>query len=182
MSRSRRSAAAGSGLSLIRGERISLRPLTENEAIMPVGRGPSLDRGRAGALPYDGYDQLVAEMPQLAADTVRLAIVRESDGTVIGLLDCRADEAAAGRLTFERVKIEPGRRGWGYGSEAVRLVEVEVGGGRFLANVDAGNGLGLYFWLRLGYRPARLGEMPGRPPRGMITMVRSADAPGRRPG
>jgi len=44
--------------------------------------------------------------------------------------------------------------------------------------VDAADGLELYFWLRLGYRPARPGEVPGRPSRGMISMVRTAENPG----
>jgi RimJ/RimL family protein N-acetyltransferase len=48
-------------------------------------------------------------------------------------------------------------RGWGYGSEAVRLLEEwalrEGIARRFRAEVDVRNGLGLYFWLRLGYRP-----------------------------
>ena len=53
-------------------------------------------------------------------------------------------------------------RGWGYGSEAVRLLEEwavrERIAERFRADVDVRNGLGLYFWLRLGYRPADGGQ------------------------
>ena len=103
-------------------------------------------------------------------------IVHRADGEVIGVADCRPDEPAADWLTFEWVEIEPGRRGWGYGSEAVRLLEAEAKAKRFLARVDARNGLGLYFWLRLGYRPAGPDEVFGRPPRGMITMVRATEA------
>ena len=54
------------------------------------------------------------------------------------------------------------RRGWGYGSEAVRLIEGEALKRRwarnFRADVCYRNGLGLYFWLRLGYRPAQEGK------------------------
>ena len=109
------------------------------------------------------------------AQDVALIVLREA-GRDLGRLSYRLAE---GWLTFEWMEIEPGCRGWGYGSEAVRLLEVEAGGERFRANVDARNGLGLYFWLRLGYRPARPDEVPGGSTRGIITMVRAAgDGPG----
>ena len=152
MSRSRRSATAGSGSSLTLGARVALRPLADGDATMSVGRGWGLDRGRAGDLPYE--------------------IVRRADGAVIGEVKGRADDPAAGWLSVGSIAVAVGQRGWGYGSEAVRLLEARSGAERFRASVDAGNGLGLYFWLRLGYRPARPGEVPGRPSRGIITMVR----------
>ncbi len=47
---------------------------------------------------------------------------------------------------------------------------------RNLAEVHVRNGLGLYFWLRLGYRPARPDEVFWRAPDedGIIAMVREA--------
>ena len=202
MSRSRRSATAGSGSSLTRGARVTLRPPTEEDiaAVKPwyqeavaastglpaadaprlVGRGPSLDRGRAGALPYEMEERL--EAAQADPDAGLLAIVRVSDGTVIGLLDYRVNNPDRGWLTVGFIAVARGERGWGYGSEAVRLLEAEAKAERFRANVDARNGLGLYFWLRLGYRPARPDEVPGGPQSGMITMVRVADVARRRPG
>jgi RimJ/RimL family protein N-acetyltransferase len=43
------------------------------------------------------------------------------------------------------------------GADAVQLFEEAVarryGARHFRAGVDGGNGLALYFWLRLGYRP-----------------------------
>ena len=44
----------------------------------------------------------------------------------------------------------------------------------FLAHVATRNGLALYFWLRMGYRPARVEEVFWRDPRegGIIAMVR----------
>jgi len=99
-------------------------------------------------------------------------IARGDGGAVIGEVECRADDPATGWLTIGPIAVGEGQRGWGYGSEAVRLLEAAGKAERFLARVDAGDGLGLYFWLRLGYRRARPGEVPGRRPRGMITMVR----------
>ena len=80
------------------------------------------------------------------------------DGQAIGFVEYRAGHPANDWLTIEDIELEKGYRGWGYGSEAVRLLEemaVERGlGARFRADVDVKNGLALYFWLRLGYRPA----------------------------
>ena len=198
MSRSRRSATAGSSSILTRDARVALRPLTEDDiaAVEPwydeavaasmgmpasdaprlVGRGPSLDRGRAGALPYGIQKRMEAAAAD--PDAGLLAIVRQSDGTVIGLLDYRANNPDRGWLTMGFIAVARGQRGWGYGSEAAWLLEAEAArkweARRFRANVDARNGLGLYFWLRLGYRPARQGEVPSRPPRGIISMVRES--------
>jgi GNAT superfamily N-acetyltransferase len=103
-------------------------------------------------------------------------IVRSADDAVMGEVKCWTDEPAAGWLTIETIAVVEGQRGWGYGSEAVRLLEAEAKAARCRADVDARNGLGLYFWLRLGYRPAGPDEVPGRPPRGIITMIRATDA------
>lgn len=147
MNRSGRSAKA----------RVSLRPLAEGDL--------------AVAEPW--YEEaVVAPIIECAADGERLAIVRVSDGTVIGLVDYRANSPDRGWLSVGFIAVVVGQRGWGYGSEAVRLLEAEGKAERFLARVDAGNGLGLYFWLRLGYRPARVGEVPGGASRGIISMVR----------
>ena len=196
MSRSRRSATAGSGSNLTRDARVTLRPLTEDDiaAVEPwydeavaatmgmpasdaprlVGRGSSLDRGWAGALPYGIQKRMEAAAAD--PDAGLRAIVRQSDGTVIGLLDYRPDEPAAGWLSVGSIALAAGQRGWGYGSEAVRLLEAEAKAERFRANVDARNGLGLYFWLRLGYRLARPGEAPwaGGAQGGMMPMMRTS--------
>ncbi|MDP2673562.1 MAG: GNAT family N-acetyltransferase [Dehalococcoidia bacterium] len=143
MNRSGRSAKA----------RVSLRPLAEGDL--------------AVAEPW--YEEaVVAPIIECAADGERLAIVRVSDGTVIGLVDYRANSPDRGWLSVGFIAVVVGQRGWGYGSEAVRLLEAEAKASRFRADVDAGNGLGL------GYRPARPGEVPGGPERGIITMVRAA--------
>jgi GNAT superfamily N-acetyltransferase len=60
-------------------------------------------------------------------------------------------------LDVRWIELEAGRRGWGHGSEAVRLLEDEARGrgvSQVTVEVPAGSGLAMYFWLRLGYRPA----------------------------
>ena len=103
------------------------------------------------------------------------AIVRVSDGVVIGLLDYRANNPDRGWLTMGFIAVARGQRGWGYGSEAVRLLEAEAKAQRFRATVDARNGLGLYFWLRLGYRPARPDEVPGGAQSGIMPLMRTPE-------
>lgn len=67
-----------------------------------------------------------------------------------------------GLATVEALEVAEGERGWGYGSEAVRQLEGllgERGVEGFAVAVDCQDGLGLFFWLRLGYRPI-LGHSP----------------------
>ena len=59
------------------------------------------------------------------------------------------------------IAVAPAYRGHGYGSEAIRTLEAEALrrglASRLRADVHRANGLGFYFWLRLGYRPVGLG-------------------------
>jgi predicted N-acetyltransferase YhbS len=103
-----------------------------------------------------------------------LVIATADDPAPIGLLDYRIGFPAKGWLATGFLALAAGHRGWGYGSEAVRLVEESAGATCFLAEVDVRNGLGLYFWLRLGYRPAHADEVFWRAPDdgGIIAMIR----------
>jgi hypothetical protein len=81
-------------------------------------------------------------------------------------------------VTF--LAIVGSRRGFGFGSEAVRLFEEELLANgtarRFQADIDVRNGLGIYFWLRIGYRP--MGADGITKGRGVLTMVREAGRKG----
>jgi len=83
-----------------------------------------------------------------------LVIRRIDEDAPIGIVEY---EAIGGWLTVQFIALAKAYRGWGYGSEAVRLLEEseirEDLAERFRAEVAMRNGLGLYFWLRLGYRP-----------------------------
>ncbi|RLC56823.1 MAG: hypothetical protein DRI30_05255 [Chloroflexi bacterium] len=96
--------------------------------------------------------------PPAGAET--LVIARTDEPSPIGLLiyQQRVDVW----LEFRFLALAKGLRGWGYGSEAVTLIEESGWAQRFAAEVYAGNGLGLFFWLRMGYRPAVPGELPWR--------------------
>ncbi len=154
----------GSGLSLTRqGERLALRPLTEDDV-------------EAVASWYEGAEELRERLEDVNCGV--LAITRCEDDSAIGVVEYRLGVPEDGWLAFDGVMVELGLRGLGLESEAVRLVEGEMAEkGRvdgFCARVDESNGLELYFWLRLGYRPARPGEdpWPGEGPNGIMSMVR----------
>ncbi len=126
---------------------------------------------------YEGADELRGRLED--ADCGVLAITRCEDDAPIGVVEYRVGYPEGGWLSMEFVVVEPRVRGLGLESEAVRLVEGEMAekgrADRFCARVDKSNGLELYFWLRLGYRPARPGEDPwrGSPPRDIICMIRN---------
>ena len=60
--------------------------------------------------------------------------------------------------------MQPERRYRGLGGEAglaiERLVRDRVGVLNFYAGVPEGRGLAVYFWLRLGFRPLSIAEVP----------------------
>ncbi len=147
----------------VAGSRVALRLLTEDDI-------------EAVASWYEGAEDLRERLE----DTHRgvLAVTRREDDSAIGVVEYRPGVPEDGWLSMEFVAVEPRVRGLGLESEAVRLVEGEMAekgrADRFCARVDKSNGLELYFWLRLGYRPARPGEdpWPGERPNGIMSMVR----------
>ncbi len=106
------------------------------------------------------------------------ALVITRGGELVGALQHRVGEPQRGWLAFRSVAVQPQLRGLGVDSEAVRLVEddaLERGlAHRFWAAVRHDDGLAFYFWLRLGYRPAKPGEdfWPRGSGHGIICMLR----------
>jgi RimJ/RimL family protein N-acetyltransferase len=90
---------------------------------------------------------------------VVLVVERIDDNGPIGIVEYKPTD---GWMTVRFIGLAKAYRGWGYGSEALRLLEewaaLDRLAERFRAEVDAHNGLGLYFWLRLGYRPVGRAE------------------------
>lgn len=114
----------------------------------------------------------------MAGSATEAAVVRADDLEPIGRIEYVPGSPGSGWLTVRDIGMSPRIRGFGYGSEAVRLLEDDAvrhgAATRFRAGVDPRNGLGLYFWLRLGYRPfAGTGGEAGT-----FWMVRENDDPG----
>jgi hypothetical protein len=86
--------------------------------------------------------------------------------TTVPVGDCRGrlfivtlDDVPSGLAAINRdigillLALRADVRGWGYGSEAVSLLE-RVSGTKRRALASPRVGLSLYFWLRLGYAPS----------------------------
>lgn len=103
-----------------------------------------------------------------------LIIERCADREAVGVIEHRLDEPKKGWLTFGLVAMRDGLRGFGYGSEAVRLLEQRSAARRFRAEVAKSIGLAFYFWLRQGYRPAKPEEAfwPGDEESDIIHVIR----------
>ena len=148
------------------GSRVSIRRITEDD-LDSVGFWYE----EAATTAYD--DVSLEDRCRAKARSGLMAIVLPENNESIGLIEYRAGEPQAGWLTVPFIALAKAYRGWGYGSEAVRLLEGwairERIAERFHAEVDVRNGLGLYFWLRLGYRPVAAEEG-----RAVLVMVRDA--------
>ena len=143
-------ATARTGPEQIDGIRVSLRRLHEDDL-------PAIEIWYEEAARAAYEDRGLEELQSVTSGGAAclLAIERAGEDEPIGLAEY---ETSDGWLAVPFIALAKPYRGWGYGSEAVRLLEdwaLRQGGAkRFRADVDVRNGLGLYFWLRLGYRPA----------------------------
>ncbi len=78
----------------------------------------------------------------------------------IGACAARIEDAT---LVWTWLAVAADWRGFGYGGAAVPIVEraaMRLGATSGRALVPASNGIGLYFWLRLGYRPLPAPDWP----------------------
>ncbi len=75
----------------------------------------------------------------------------------------------AHRVTIHELATAPEHRDRGFGAEAVYALEAESGATEMRALVPVTNGLAVYFWLRIGYRPSFLTRHQQR---GFTVMVR----------
>ena len=152
---------------VLTGARVALRPLTPDDhaAIEEWWREAAATvRGVREPVSIDELHRMIE-----GAGSETLVIARADESAPIGLLDYEiADE---GWLEVRFLALDKALRGWGYGSEAVRLIEAAGLARRFVARVSAGNGLGLYFWLRMGYWPGELPWKAGET-KDVIVMIR----------
>ncbi len=119
------------------GARVHLRPLAEEDA--PVIEPLQAEAGRSGV------------------EGGTLVITRIGEDLPIGVLEYRFDDRAGGSATIVWVALAVEARRRGLGVDAVLRFEEEAmrrwGVRQFRTHVSVQQGLALYFWLRLGYRP-----------------------------
>ena len=134
-----------------------------------VPEAPALRRALADGVAR-GYDGPLPELPSSAA----LLLVR-AEGADVGLLAVALGpgEAAA---TLLAVAVAHEARGRSLGLRAVLAAERRLardGVDELYASVPRGNGRGVYFWLRAGYRPL------SAPPAGSAACAGDGLAPAR---
>ena len=112
--------------------------------------------------------------PVEKSDSGEQRAIIDGSGEEIGFVEYRVSE---GWLEVRWVELTVEHRRAGLGVEAVRLLEVEaerrLGVRGLRAEVPVENGLALYFWLRLGYRPATRGVERGGE---VLVMERATDS------
>jgi hypothetical protein len=145
--------------------RVTLRPLMPSdrpdvepwlpEAITAIAgvKAPVPDTRFRSALNLD-FDAL------WAGCTVEAVLV-EGNG-IAGLLVWRwlrsTERGPHPALTVEALMIRAGSRNVGYGAEAVCCLEAMHPNATMFAAIPRSNGLAIYFWLRIGYRPVHVDE------------------------
>ncbi len=149
------------------GSRVALRPFAADDIAAIEDWWPEAAATVRGVREPAAAGELQHMVDEAGCET--LVIAKADEPAAIGLLVHRL--AADGWLEFRFLALAKGLRGWGYGSEAVRLIEESGRAQRFVARVSAGNGLGFYFWLRMGYSPGKL-PWREREPEDKIAMVR----------
>jgi GNAT superfamily N-acetyltransferase len=137
------SAVASTGRPWARAEGVSLHELDA------LPEAPALRRALADGVAR-GYDGPLPALP----DEARLLLVR-AEGAEVGLVAVAPGpgEMAA---TLLAVAVAHEARGRSLGLRAVLAAERRLsrdGIGELYASVPRGNGRGVYFWLRAGYRP-----------------------------
>ncbi len=140
------------------GSRVTLRPVIADDLAAIEDWWPEAAATVRGVREPVAVDELQRMIDEAGGET--LVIAKADDPQPIGLLVYRL--AADRWLEVRFLALAKALRGWGYGSEAVRLIEESGLAQQFAARVSGGNGLGLYFWLRMGYRPAEPGEVRWR--------------------
>jgi ribosomal protein S18 acetylase RimI-like enzyme len=100
--------------------------------------------------------------PAEKSDSGQRRAITDGSGEEIGFVEYEVSE---GWLEVRWVELAVEHRRGGLGVAAVRLLEVDAerrwGVRGVRAEVPVENGLALYFWLRLGYRPCDAGAGRG---------------------
>ena len=92
-------------------------------------------------------------------------LISDAEGEAIGMAVVMPDTPAPGCASVPLIAIDPARRFRGLGGEAGIALDHHLrasGFERVYAPIPDGRGLAVYFWLRLGFRPLRTPESPGR--------------------
>ena len=148
--------------------RVMLRPLTaadaDTVATWLAEAMAAVDGSKAGLDTPASLGEFCARAGQRWPGARIDAVVADGRG-LVGLLVRRALDAPPRRgdaraVVIDALTVRRDARDVGYGAEAVERLEEEEHGAMVYAAVPRANGLALYFWLRVGYRPVQFDEAP----------------------
>jgi hypothetical protein len=133
--------------------------------------------GRTGveARPVSLEQLLAEEPPQRRVLMVTRRERKRSASTTdspVGIVVLSAHSQEPVRI--EALAIAASERNLGYGAEAVYELEDLYRGHRLVAAVPSTNGLAIYFWLRVGYRPVFATPLSREFNDGRVWMVRGS--------
>lgn len=142
---------------LAAGPRLALRELTEvDAAALTIWLAEAVATSKGRKAP-SAQDEALARQLLASHRPQPLVAVQRDGGAPIGLLVYRLGEPEADWVTIAFLAMAPLLRGRGLGGEAVLAFEEAAAsqgwGANFRVPIHPDNGLALYFWLRLGYRP-----------------------------
>lgn len=146
------------------GDRVGLRAVVEGDVPLLAPWLPQAIAAAQGRKTPTAHHEARADGLLSGSEGPAMAVVARADSQPIGVLSYRRSEPEAGWVTISLIAIEPTQRIRGLGGEAVLAFEEFAArggwGDRFSAPIHPENGLVVYFWLRLGYRPAGPTELP----------------------
>ena len=93
-----------------------------------------------------------------------IRVAHEGEEQTAGAVAASIEDGSEGpALVWQWFAVGAAWRAFGYGGAAVPIVEraaTKLGATSARVRVPASNGVALYFWLRLGYRPVAQGARP----------------------
>jgi len=96
-----------------------------------------------------------------------IRVEHEGEEQAVGAVAASIEDGPEGAaLVWRWLAVGARWRAFGYGGAAVPVVEraaAKLGATSARVRVPGSNGVALYFWLRLGYRPVAQGPEPGEP-------------------
>lgn len=146
------------------GPRVALRLLADGDREALAAWLPQAAAAAQGRKTPSPQDEASARQLLAASGCPLLAVAPRSGGAPLGVIAYRPGEPDEGWAAIAFFAMAPAQRGRGLGGEALLAFEEAAArqgwGRRFCAPVHPENGLSVYFWLRLGYRPARPSDFP----------------------
>ena len=145
-------------LPTLRGERVLLRPLAEDDLddVLAILAEPAVARWWGPQAEQPDRDELLGHAPGASAPETEARFAIVVDGAVAGWLGCEENQDPMYRSVGIDLFLTTGRHGQGLGREALRLViahYLERGHHRFTIDPAAANERAIRAYAAVGFKP-----------------------------